>query len=225
VTKLLSVKNLIALVAFTSALVVVSADKSVVKADDNSGCEDNYGGGQTCLVNKRFDIKKEVRVCDSKGNNCGDWKSKVTDVSKNDIVEFRITIKNKSDDAATKLTGFNDMEMKDKLPSEMTRTGGDGLTEYFDNFDPGDTRHFVIKSQVDSSEFNHSGDFEKCVVNKATVYWNGKSENSDTATVCYGKNKLTELPKTGTNTIVALVGVGLLVAGIAISLSKKFAAK
>ena len=54
-----------------------------------AGCTSNYGGGETCIYNKNFDLEKKV-------GKAGDdfWKDKVTNVKKGEIVEFKIKVKN-----------------------------------------------------------------------------------------------------------------------------------
>lgn len=203
------------------SLVVAGAMLIAPKAVFADECEPQYGGGEICLVNKRFEIVKEVRLCDSNGDNCSDWKDKVTGVEENDEVQFRIRIKNLSDEEASEVTDFDNMKMKDDMPSEMHRTGGDGLTEYWDDFDPGDTKTFIIDAEVNDSEYDTDVDFEKCVVNKASVYWDGKFEGADTATVCYGNAVPTELPQTGASGLVAVLGLGLTAIGAAFKKVKK----
>jgi len=112
--------------------------------------------------------------------------------------------------------------MKDSLPDELDRVGGDGLTEYWDDFEPGETKTFYIRAKVDSDEYKDD-DFEKCVVNKAEVRWDGNYEGSDTVAVCYGNKEPTELPKTGAVSELAIVGIGLLTAGLLLKLSKRLA--
>ncbi|GIW69793.1 MAG: hypothetical protein KatS3mg101_0540 [Patescibacteria group bacterium] len=192
--------KLIALAAFVAGLFLLSNDKAL------ADCESNYGGGETCIYNKRFSIEKKVRI---EGDD--DWESKVTDVDEDDVVEFRIRIKNLSDEDIDK--DFDDMKMSDSLPKEMERVGGSGLTEYWDDFDPGETKTFIIKAQIDEDEFDRDEAFDKCVVNKAKVYWDDEFEGSDTATVCYGKGKPKELPNTGAVSITGISGIGLLLAG------------
>ena len=68
--------------------------------------------------NLRFKITKEVRI---QGDT--EWKDKVTDVREGEVVEFRIKIRNKSDDPAD---ATDDMKMEDFLPEEMTKVGGNG---------------------------------------------------------------------------------------------------
>lgn len=185
-------------------MISVAALVTTVHAES---CEDRYG---TCLVNKRFKIEKKVRIGDS-----GDWKSKVTGVDKDEMIEFHVKITNMSDNEGN--IDFDNMKMTDKLPDELTRTGGDGLTEYWDNFKPGETKSFTIKAKVNSDEYDRQENFEKCVVNKASVRWGEEFEGSDTATVCYSNSEPKELPKTGHESIMAIAGLGLVVSGLLIS--------
>ena len=172
-----------------------------------AGCTSNYGGGQTCIYNKNFDIEKKVR---KEGDNS--WKDKVTNVKEGEVVEFKIKVKNDGE------VNVDDMKMIDKLPKEMERVGGDGLTEYWDDFDSGDTKTFIIEAVVRDSEYDRE-DFEKCVVNKAEVEYDGDEEASDTATVCYSDKKVTELPKTGGSSMLyGALGLGLVALG---AVSKK----
>ena len=170
--------------------------------------------GEEEEYNLRFKIVKEVRI---QGDT--EWKDKVTDVGENDVVEFRIKIKNKSDDPAD---ATDDMEMKDFLPEEMNKVGGSGLDEEWDNFDPDDEKVFIIQAKVDSDEYDRDVEFEKCVVNKAELRWDGEFQGADTATVCYGNVQPSELPKTGALSTLGLSGLGLLIAGL---VSKKFLKK
>jgi len=176
-----------------------------------AGCTPVYGGGEICEYNNSFKITKEVRV---KGDS--DWKDKVTDVKKDDVVEFRIEVKNRSDEETD---SADRMKMEDFLPKEMERVGGDDLTEKWDDFEPGDTKKFTIEAKVKSGEYDREDKFDKCVVNKAELRWDGAFQGSDTATVCYGDITPTELPKTGILSALGLSGLGMLAVGI---VSKKF---
>lgn len=209
--KTLTAKNLILALVAVATFAVVGTGVAYA-----SNCESTYGGGETCIYNKRFQIDKDVRI---EGED--EWEEdKVTDVSKDDIVQFRIKIKNLSDEG----TGdFDNMEMKDVLPDELEKIGGSGLTEEWEDFQNGDTKTFIIRVKIDSDEFDRDDNFEKCVVNKAEVRWDGDFESSDTATVCYGNGKPTELPKTGAVSDLALVGAGLLTVGLLIKVTKRFA--
>lgn len=175
-----------------------------------------YAGqyGEEEEYNLRFKITKEVRI---QGDT--EWKDKVTDVKEGDIVEFRIKIKNKSDNPAD---ATDDMKMEDFLPDEIYYVGGNGLTEEWDNFDPGDEKVFIIQAKVESDEYDRDVQFEKCVVNKAELRWDGDFQGSDTATVCYGNVEPSELPKTGVVSTLALAGMGSLLTGLVI---KKFGKK
>jgi uncharacterized repeat protein (TIGR01451 family)/LPXTG-motif cell wall-anchored protein len=184
-------------------LLVVSVAGILGAKKAYASCEDNYGGGQTCIYNKNFDLEKKVR---KEGDDS--WKDKVTNVKKGEVVEFKIKVKN---DGEVKV---NDMEMIDKLPKEMERVGGDGLTEYWGDFEPGETKTFTIKAVVKDSEYDRDN-FEKCVVNKARVEYKGDNEASDTATVCYSDREVTELPKTGGSSMLyGALGLGLAALGI-----------
>jgi hypothetical protein len=101
------------------------------------------------------------------------------------------------------------MKMEDFLPSEIERVDGDGLTEYWEDFEPGETKTFYIDVEIDSDEFDREN-FDKCVVNKAEVRYDGKFEGADTATVCYGVGEITELPETGFVETALPLGLGLL---------------
>lgn len=201
------------------ALVMTTLPKTTVYA----GCEQNYGGGETCLINKRFEIEKEVRVCkDGDSDSCDDWGSwedKVTDVKKGQLIQFRIKVTNLSDDEADE---FDDMRVEDFMPNELYRVGGSGLTEYWDNFASDEEKEFKIEVLIDEDEFDREN-FEKCIVNKAEVEWDGEFEGSDTATVCYNddvKGEITELPETGGTSVAFVAGLLSLTSGLV--LRKKF---
>jgi hypothetical protein len=106
--------------------------------------------------------------------------------------------------------------MEDFLPSEIERVGGDGLTEYWEDFEPGETKTFYIDAEIDSDEFDRDN-FDKCVVNKAEVRYKDKFEGADTATVCYGtdeESEITSLPQTGFADTAIPMGLGLLAVGL-----------
>lgn len=213
--KNINTKNLIK--SLFIAVLVMIGTHSLVEAGE---CEDTYGGGETCIVNKRFEIEKEVRICeddldDQEDRDCddwGDWEDKVTDVKEGQIIEFRVRIQNLSDEDAGE---FDDMRMEDKFPNELERIGGSGFTEYWDDFKPGDKKEFKTKALIKSSEFDREN-FEKCIVNKAEVEWDDNYEGSDTATVCYGDEEVTELPKTGSNSVAAMLGTFCVALGLTI---------
>ena len=103
---------------FVSLAIVANASTAYAQ-------ESNYGGPE--IRNKSFRIEKEVR---KEGES--DWKDKVLDVLEGDVVEFRIEIENVGE------VEVDNMKMEDFLPDELYRVGGDGLTEYFDDFEPGE---------------------------------------------------------------------------------------
>ncbi len=205
-------KNLI--VSMFSAVIVVvlsTASASNVYAD----CHSTYGGGKTCDNTIIFKVEKKVRLAGTT-----EWKDKITNVKKGDVIEFRIRVTNIGDKSV------NSMEMKDKLPSDIfNKIGGSGLTEEWDSFDPGDVKEFIIQVKVKDSEFTSSRSFDKCVVNKAEAYYDGDFVGSATATVCYSNRTVTELPKTGIGSTVSytIAGLGLLSLGLLIKKSKALA--
>src|SRR3989344_9498318 len=172
-------KNLKKFIVFAIVTSFMLVSMINVYADD---CDPTYGGGNygggTCIINKRFSIEKEVRI---EGDN--EWKDKITGVEADDVIEFKITVENLSDEEADE---FDNMKVEDFLPDELERVGGSGLTEYFDNFGSGDEKTFTIEAQIKSDEFDRDDNFEKCVVNKAEVSYDGEFEGADAAAVCYG---------------------------------------
>ena len=162
---------------------------------------DQYGGGE--VKNKSFRIEKEVRI-----KHEGDYEDKLVldDGEWGEVIEFRVEIKNEGE------VETDDMKMEDFLPEEMYRVGGDGLTEYWNDFEPGETKTFYIDAKIDEDEFDREN-FDKCVVNKAEVRYDGDFEGADTATVCYGDIEITELPETGIGTTMLPLGLGLIVVG------------
>ncbi|MFA6982073.1 MAG: hypothetical protein WC243_03570 [Patescibacteria group bacterium] len=195
--------KLIGIVLFV-VLAVVSS-KSVY-----ADCESNYGGGETCVYNKSFKITKQVRL---EGNDT--WKDKITDVEEGDVIEFKIKIENTGE------VDVDDMKMKDELPDELEKVGGSGLTEEWDDFESDETKTFIIKAKVEDDEFDKEN-FDKCVVNKAEVRYDGEFEGADTATVCYGNGDITELPETGVSTLgLGFTGFGLITVGSLIKRSKR----
>jgi len=169
---------------------------------------DQYG---EIVKNKSFRIEKEVRI-----KHEGDYEDKLVldDDEWNEIIEFRIEIKNVGE------VETDDMKMEDFLPEEMYRVGGNGLTEYWEDFEPGETKTFYIDAKIDSDEFDRDN-FDTCVVNKAELRYDGDFEGADTATVCYGDIEITELPETGIGTTMLPLGLGLIVVGTLVKKSRK----
>ncbi len=196
-----AIKSLIASLSF-AILTITLVNPNVVYAD----CEQNYGGGETCVYNKTFRIIKKARF---EWEDDDEARDKVTDVEKGDVIVFEIEVKNEGE------IEVDNMFMEDFLPSEMEFLDNEGLTEEWDDFEPGETKKFEIRAKVEDDEFNDEN-FEKCVVNKVEIEWDGDFEGSDTATVCYGDVEITELPETGPTSglIVAITGFALISLGM-----------
>lgn len=178
---------------FYSSFVFVSP--KVMQGEVLATCTSDGAYGQTCTTDESFTIEKKVRI---KGTT--NWSDKVTNVKEDQTVEFRIIVKNTGDESESK------MKTVDTLPDEMSRTGGAGLTENWDNFNDGDEKEFIIESKLKATEFATNKNFEKCVVNKVDLYQNEDHKGSDTATVCYNNAQVQELPKTGPLLPIGLLG-------------------
>lgn len=206
-------------VIVTSA--VVALGMVFTQKNAYASCETQYGGNETCIVNKSFKITKQVRI---EGDNS--WKSKVIldNDEKDETVEFKIKVEfRKIDENGDTVddVSIDGMKMSDELPDELKRIGGSGLTEYWDDFKPGESKTFVIKAQVKDSEFDDDKNFEKCVVNKVKVYRNKDFEGSDTATVCFGNDtEIKELPKTGFDTATIMATLGSATTGLGLFVKK-----
>lgn len=195
-----------------------------ITADVSAGCESTYGGGETCIYNKRFSIEKKVIQLDDDDDwddwediakDSDDWEDKVTGVAEDEFVVFKIVVENLSDE---ELDEFDDMKMIDDLPDELEKIGGSGLTEYWDDFEPGEKKTFYIAAEVNEDEYDRDEDFSDCAVNTASVEWDGEFEGEDTAKVCYDEeiDEVEELPSTGSNEVVVALGFSLIVAGLVI---------
>ena len=175
-----------------------------------AACEPNYGGGETCEYSEEFKITKKVRL---QGDNT--WKDKVIDVKDGEVIEFRITVENTGE------TSDDNMKMIDILPDALERIGGAGLTEEWNDFEVDETKTFIIEARIRSVEFDRDNDFEKCVVNKAEAEQDESLIGSDTATVCYGNEEVTELPETGATATEAMTILGLASTGFGLILKRK----
>lgn len=170
-------------------------------------CEIVYGGGEICDTRKTFDVQKKVRI---KGET--DYSDKVINVGAGDTIQFRIRIKN------TGNVEVDNMKMKDILPDELYKLAtGDGLIEEWDNFEPGETKEFIIEAKINADEFDIKN-LDKCVVNRVDVTRGDKFVDSDTATVCYNTVVLRELPKTGADSTIAFALVGFVLVGFGIAI-------
>jgi len=209
--KTVGTKNRIGiLMASAIAAFVLTLNSQTARAEE---CTSDGAYSETCIFNKNFSLEKKVRVKDS---NDDGWEDKIVDVPEGRIIEFRIKVKNTGE------VDVDDMKMEDILPDELEKTGGDGLTEYWENFDVDETKTFIIEARIRSTEFDRTDNFENCVVNKAKVFYSDDLEGSDTATVCYGESKITELPKAGATATEIMSIVGFASTGVGIFINRKF---
>lgn len=186
-----------------TGLIVTPIMTSKVYAD----CEPTYGG-ETCIYNKSFEIDKEVRLADSDD----DFEDKLTlnnvEVGKEIEVEYRIEIKNIGE------IEVDNMKYEDDLPDHFERSGGSGLTEYWNDFEPGETKKFYIKATIDGDYI--TSDLVDCFINDVELFWDGNEEGSAQATVCIANGEITELPETGptANIVMTLLGITSLGSGL-----------
>ncbi len=196
-------------VLFTVFILGVIAIVLLPKKAFAAECTPDGAYGETCVYDKRFEVSKKVRL---EGDDT--WKDKVIDVKDGEIIEFRIKIKNVGE------LEVDDMKMTDYLPEELFRTGGDGLTEYWSDFEADSSETFIIQARIRREEFDRDDNFEKCIVNKAKAEYDGDKVGSDTATVCYG-DRIEELPETGATMTEALTIMSLVSTGLGLSLKKR----
>ncbi len=192
-----------------SIMTVVAIVASLSIASGKVYADGQYG--KDIIKNKSFRIEKEVRIKDE-----GSYEDKLilTKSDWDEVIEFRIRIKNVGEVTTDK------MKMEDFLPSELKLVKEDGLTEHWDGFEPGETKTYKIEARIKDSELDREN-FDKCVVNKAEVRYDGKFEGADTATVCYGDRTVTELPETGFEEVLIPLGLGLIVASYVIKKSRE----
>ncbi len=220
------IKSLITPV-FVVALVATILTKPVF-----ADCTPNYGGGETCTYTKKFTIEKFVKL---EGDS--NWKDEVSvdlndDDEKDKDVMFKIVITANIEDADgidPDDVEFDDMKMKDSLPDELKfldDESQDELVEEWDNFKPGETKTFYFTTKIRNSEKDKEGEFEKCVVNKAKLYYKDDLQGSDSAVVCYKKTgdvlgDVSELPETGEFPVTGMAGMGLIALGSVMKLKRK----
>lgn len=204
-------KNLIVSLVLVAGSLILTSSKAYAGNTGDGDCTPTYGGGEDCIYDRSFKVEKSVR---KEGDD--EWEDKVTDVEEGDIVEFRIKIRN------TGNVEVDGMKYDDDLPDEMERVGGDGLTEYWDDFMPGESEEFVIRAKIEDKIFDEENK-EDCLTNKVSAFRDGEFVGSDTAIVCYDNGELTELPKTGaeSSALISALGLGLTALGALIKKSRK----
>jgi LPXTG-motif cell wall-anchored protein len=216
------------IIALVATFVVTALSIKTAYAE----CRQNYGGGETCFVTNKFKIRKFVRL---EGDN--NWKDEITidlnDDDENDKkIEFKVEVTaeiDNPDNVDLDDVLFDDMKMKDKLPEELKflDESEDDLTEEWDDFEAGETKTFYFTVKIKDDEKDQDEEFEKCVVNKASLYYQDEFQGSDEAVVCYKKTEdvlgvtTSELPKTGALPLEGLAGLALISLGSYLSLKNR----
>lgn len=201
--------NLILIVTLLVAFAVMVLMPSKAFAVE---CESVYGGGERCIYNKSFEIKKKVRI---KGEGSYRDRLNLDEDELDEILEFKIKVKNIGE------IEVDDMEMIDDLPDGLYRVSGSDLEEDWDDFEPDETKEFKIRVKIDKDIYEDKKNFETCLVNKAEVEYKGHHEGSDVAEVCFSVGELKELPDTGADATVAVTGLGLGLTFIGVVLKKR----
>jgi uncharacterized repeat protein (TIGR01451 family) len=168
-----------------------------IKDSEEDVEEEEQEEGEDVSISKKVRLEGQDR-----------WEDKISDVSKDDIIEFKIKVENKS---GNNTSSIDDLKMEDKLPDELEKLNG-SLTVYWDDFDQDEDKTFIIKAKVRPSEFD--GNTDECVDNKAIVLIDGDEEDEAEATVCYSNVELAELPDTGAGTNITIFSLGVLLLGI-----------
>jgi len=175
-----------------------------------ASCSNSGYGSNNCDKNKsEYTIEKKVSKSESSSKL-----EKIFDIRKGDnfIFSFKIT-NNTNEDVTVKLV--------DNLPNEFERVSGIGFTEDV-KVAKNSSETVKMVAKVKDSEFEAKKDFEKCVINKAYIYKSDRQKDSSTATVCFGDGaKLSVLPKTGADSIVAGFGVFSTLLGLGLKRFRK----
>ena len=182
----------------TNPVEVSDCDKLTFDIKDNEeDTNDDKNEGDDVSISKKVRLEGQDR-----------WEEKISDVSADDIIEFKIKVENKS---GNNTSSIDNLKMEDKLPDELEKING-SLTVYWDDFDHDEDKTFIIKAKVRSSEFK--GNVDECVDNKAIVLIDGDEQDEAEATVCYSNVELSELPDTGAGTNMTIFAIGVLLLGI-----------
>lgn len=222
--ELKNVKNNLIFSIIPAVIAMVVVSNMAVKTT-YADCQDIYGGNQNCTVTGHFKIQKWVKL-DGQDHWKDDVDIDLNDSSENDkAILFKVQVTaDVTNDAGvdTSTISFDNLKLKDSLPDELkflSDRSEDALTEKWDNFKPGETKTFFYTTKLTDAEKNKDGEFEKCVVNKASLYMDSDFQGSSDATVCYKKTgevlgASTELPKTGALPTEGIVGAGLIALGL-----------
>lgn len=192
----MNLKNIVIFLSLIVGLLVVSPTVY-------ASCTISSYGSKSCKPKQiNLDVSKRVSLV---GNL--DRSQKITGVKKGQEFIFYIKVRNDSDQNLKKL------KIVDNLPTEMVRVSGLDSSQVFD-LDKGKSKTFEIKAKVRDSEYLSNVQFEKCSVNKASLYLGGIETETGTATVCFGNTKATTLPVTGPSDYWMVYALMVVTAGL-----------
>ena len=204
------------LIAITSALLFVA---SLLLAKNSLAivrCETQYEG-EVC---REIELLLDKKVWDPKN---GEFKDNLVGVSADiykfapgEEITFRLKIKNVGDEK------FDKVYVKDTLPDYFELVSGDLEFEIVD-LDPDEEveREFKIKVKSEENIPNESPICDTNTTNRAKA-WSGDEVDEDTSQVCIARKVLAaELPPTGPQNTILLLGFSLLSGLTGISLIKR----
>lgn len=146
-----------------------------------ANCNPLFGGGQVC--DKHPDLSIDKQVQDPQTKKYTDSLNTVSNfIDSNQSLVFRITIKNTSNKALSKI------ELTDTLPSSLIYKSGDGkfdskthkLTDTIDKLDKGQSKSYTINTSVNRDQLLKSS---ACSINQASISQANK-KGSDYVKIC-----------------------------------------
>jgi len=204
------------LIAITSALLFVA---SLLLAKNSLAivrCETQYEG-EVC---REIELLLDKKVWDPKNS---EFKDNLVGVSADiykfapgEEITFRLKIKNVGDEK------FDKVYVKDTLPDYFELVSGD-LEFEIDDLDPDEEveREFKVKVKSEENIPNQSPICDTNTTNRAKA-WSGDEVDEDSSQVCIARKVLAaELPPTGPQNTLLLLGFSLLSGLTGISLIKK----
>ncbi len=167
------------------ALVLAGLNANKAFAQDEK-CYGAYGEEIPCpVINKSFNIQKAV-IKD------GALYEEVRGLTAGSIVNFNLAVKNTGELNGAMIT------VVDNLPSNLTfvslskdgkdvnvKVDNNSVSWTIEKFDAGNEYNYVLKAKVNADGIKEGS--EKCVTNIGSIFYKGKPEGSDTASVCIKK--------------------------------------
>lgn len=204
------------LIAITSAFLFMASLFLAKNALAIVRCETQYEG-EVC---REIDLLLDKKVWDPKN---GEFKDNLVGISADiykfapgEEITFKLRIKNVGEEK------FDKVYVKDTLPDYFELVSGD-LEFEIDDLDPDEEveREFKVKVKSEESLPNESLICDTNTTNRAKT-WSGDEADEDSSQVCVARKVLAaELPPTGPQNAILLLGLSLLSGLTGLSLIKK----